>query len=107
MKAFELYNVWESFNRMIEDPTFSAQMKLEMGVEWINSLPPSMLCTVSKSSREAIELAMKGRLTDIGNKNGRNSSKEEKELPASSQEGHEQGKARSGKKPVRKDAKDS
>mgnify|MGYP007053418504 FL=1 len=65
----------------MDDPAFDAQVKREMGGEMIRSLPPEMLCTVSKSSRIAVELAMKGRLTDIGNTNGRNQSTEATETP--------------------------
>lgn len=104
MKAFELYSVWESFKRLMDDPAFDAQMKREMGVEMINSLPPSMLCTVSKSSREAIELAMKGRLTDIGNNYGRSTSKEEESASPSKAEAVAERDKGSRKKPLRKDA---
>lgn len=106
MNALDLYKHWETFCRLMEDPAFDTQVKHQMGVEMINSLPPAMLCSVGKSSREAIELAMKGRLTDNGTYNGRRStSKEEEPTSTSSPEDKARDK-RPSKKPLRKDAAD-
>lgn len=105
MNALDLYKHWETFSRMMEDPAFDTQVKHQMGVEMINSLPPAMLCSVGKSSREAIELAMKGRLTDNGINNGRSTSKEKEPTPSSSTEDKARDK-RPSKKPLRKDAAD-
>ena len=105
MNALDLYKHWETFCRLMEDPEFDAQIKHTMGHEMINSLPPAMLCSVSKSSREAIELAMMGRLTNIGIDNGRSTSKEEEPTPSSSPEDKARDK-RPSKKPLRKDAAD-
>lgn len=104
MNALDLYKHWETFCRLMEDPAFDTQVKRQMGVEMINSLPPAMLCSVGKSSREAIELAMKGRLTDNGINNGRSTSKEEEPTSTSSTKAEEGGNERSSKKPLRKNA---
>lgn len=103
MNALDLYKHWETFCHLMEDPEFDAQTKHKMGYEMISSLPPDMLCAVSKSSREAIELAMVGRLTNIGIDNGRSTSKEEEPTPSSSSEDKARDK-RPSKKPLRKDA---
>ena len=105
MNALDLYKHWETFCHLMEDPAFDAEAKHKMGYEMINSLPPAMLCAVSKSSREAIELAMKGRLTNIGINNGRSTSKEEEPTSPSSSEDKARDK-RPSKKPLRKDAAD-
>ena len=104
MNALDLYRQWEAFKRLMEDPNFDTQVKHEMGEEMIASLPPAMLCSVGKSSREAIELAMKGRLTDNGNTNGRSTSKEEEPTPPSPTETVAEGDKGSSKKPLRKNA---
>lgn len=103
MNALDLYKHWETFCRLMEDPAFDTQVKHQMGVEMINSLPPAMLCSVSKSSREAIELAMKGRLSDNGINNGRSTSKEEEPAPSSTTE-DKAGGNRPSKKPLHKNA---
>ena len=69
MTPHQIYNLWETFNRMVEDPSFDTQAKLDMGREMISSLPPEMLCSVSKSSLAHVTKAMQGRLSDIGNTN--------------------------------------
>lgn len=104
MNALDLYKHWETFKRLMDDPEFDTQVKLEMGAEMIKSLPPAMLCSVGKSSREAIELAMKGRLTDNGNDNGRSTSKEKEPAPSSKTETIAEGDKGSSKKPLRKNA---
>ena len=103
MNALDLYKHWETFCHLMEDPAFDTQTKHKMGYEMINSLPPTMLCAVSKSSREALELAMKGRLTNNGIDNGRSTRKEEEPTPPSSTE-DKAGGNRSRKKPLHKDA---
>jgi hypothetical protein len=70
MNSIDIYTHWETFNRMIEDPQFDTQTKVAMGGEMIRSLPPEMLCAVSKSSLLAIKDAMKSRLTNLGNTDG-------------------------------------
>ena len=70
MNSIDIYHHWETFNRMIEDPQFDTQTKVEMGGEMYNSLPPEMLCAVSKSSLIAVRTAMKSRLTNLGITNG-------------------------------------
>ena len=55
---------------MIEDPEFDTQTKVDMGGEMYRSLPPEMLCAVSKSSLIAVRTAMKSRLTNLGIING-------------------------------------
>jgi len=105
VNALDLYKHWETFCRLMEDPEFDAQVKQKMGYEMIDSLPPAMLCSVSKSSREAIELAMQGRLTDNGINNGRSTRKEKEPTSTSSPEDKARDK-RPSKKPLRKDAAD-
>lgn len=104
MNALDLYKHWETFCRMMEDPAFDTQVKHQMGVEMINSLPPAMLCSVGKSSREAIELAMKGRLTDNGTQHGRRSTSKEEEPTSTSPTEEKDGGNRSRKKPLHKNA---
>lgn len=70
MNAIELYKLWGVFNQMIEDPHFDTQAKLSMGREMISSLPPEMLCSVSKSSLTCITAAMQGRLSNMEENNG-------------------------------------
>ena len=70
MNSIDIYHHWETFTRMIEDPEFDTQTKVEMGGEMYRSLPPEMLCAVSKSSLIAVRTAMKSRLTNLGITNG-------------------------------------
>lgn len=103
MNSLELYQAWEVFNRMMDDPAFDTEVKRGMGVGMIRDLPPLMLCATNKLSREAVEAAMKGRLMELEN-NGRSTSKEEEPTPTSSPEAAPEGDKRPRKKPLRKDA---
>lgn len=87
----------------MDDPAFDTEAKRGMGMGMLKTLPPLMLCSTNKSSREAVEAAMKGRLMELDN-NGRSTSKEEEPAPPSSTEAAQEGDKRPRKKPLRKDA---
>lgn len=67
MKAFELYSVWTQFESMMESPSLTDENKLQMGVEWVRSLPPEQLCVTSSLSYRIVKEAMQGRLNDLKN----------------------------------------
>ena len=67
MKAYELYAIWTQFEAMMENPTLSEESKLQMGGEWIRSLPPELLCASATLSHRIVSEAMRGRLNDLKN----------------------------------------
>ena len=104
MNPYNIYNLWTSFNQLMDDPNFNTEELKAMGEEMLKSLPPEMLCSSSKSTLNAIETAMKSRLTRIGINNGRSASKEEEPASPSPSEDVTAGNKRPSKKPLRKDA---
>jgi hypothetical protein len=64
VKANDILNLWATFDSMMKDPAFTNEQKLGMGREFISALPPEMMCTSSKLSRDAVLTAMQGRLHD-------------------------------------------
>lgn len=72
MKPTELYSQWVVFASMVSDPFFTVEQRIGMAEEALASLPPEMLCTQTKLSRDAVAVAMKGRLDDLRNEQQRN-----------------------------------
>ena len=65
MNSFEIYRLWTVFSQMVEDSSLSVDAKIRVGREMLSSLPPELLCTSSKSSREVVSESIKGRLSDL------------------------------------------
>lgn len=65
MKPYELYKQWSDFEAMLASTSMSCEDKLQMGWEWVRSLPPAQLCTSSTLSRVAVGNAMEGRLREL------------------------------------------
>lgn len=98
MKAYELYAIWTQFEAMMENPTLSEENKMQMGGEWLRSLPPELLCASATLSHRIVSEAMRGRLNDL--KNGTNTDTQKE---TSNPQGQEQKQGNLGRqKPVRK-----
>lgn len=79
MKPYELFKQWSQFEAMLASPTMSDEDKLQMGWEWVRSLPPPQLCTSSTLSRVAVGTAMEGRLNALKEELHGNTIRETKE----------------------------
>lgn len=64
MKAYELYDIWSKYEAMMAS-SLPDEKKLQMGAEWIRSLPPEQLCPSATLSHRIVKEAMQGRLTDM------------------------------------------
>jgi hypothetical protein len=76
MKAHELYTIWSQFEQMMES-SLADDKKLQMGAEWVRSLPPEQLCVSAQLSYRIVKEAMQGRLTDLKEKHGSTQGKAE------------------------------
>jgi hypothetical protein len=101
MKAYELYHIWSQFENMMAS-ALSDEQKLQMGHEWVRSLPPEQLCPSATLSHRIVKEAMLGRLTDIKEKHGSTQNKAEDPR----REEQEQGNP-GRQKPVRKTKQDA
>jgi hypothetical protein len=101
MKAYELYDIWSKFEAMMES-SLPDDKKLQMGAEWVRSLPPEQLCPSATLSHRIVKEAMQGRLTDLKEKHGNTQSKAEDPR----REEQEQGNP-GRQKPVRKTKQDA
>lgn len=64
MKPFDLYQHFHNFCEMLDNEALELKTRLDMGRDWIRSLPAPMLCAPYELSRTLIEEAMKGRLQE-------------------------------------------
>lgn len=76
MKAHELYHLWSGFEAMMES-SLADEKKLQMGAEWLRSLPPEQLCVSAQLSYRIVKEAMLGRLNDLKEKHGSTQGKAE------------------------------
>lgn len=98
MKAYELYAIWTQFEAMMENPTLSEENKMQMGAEWLRSLPPELLCASATLSHRIVSEAMRGRLNDLKNGTRTDTPKETSNVQGKVQEAGSLGRP----KPVRK-----
>lgn len=76
MKAHELYHLWSGFEAMMES-SLADEKKLQMGAEWIRSLPPEQLCVSAQLSYRIVKEQMQGRLNDLKEQHGSTQGKAE------------------------------
>jgi len=106
VKPFDLYQHFHNFCEMLENNNISIEARLQLGREWLGSLPASILCVPYELSRDVVFAAMKGRLQDEEIKNGRGQGKapvKAKELQGQVQTPSE---TPPGPEPLREDAGD-
>ena len=65
MKSYDIYNLWVTFDKALNDPAFSTEQKIALGQDMLAALPPEMLCSSSKPSLTAVTTAMEGRLNEL------------------------------------------
>lgn len=65
MKPYDIYNLWVTFDKALNDPAFSTEQKIALGQDMLMALPPEMLCSSSKPSLNAVTTAMEGRLNEL------------------------------------------
>jgi hypothetical protein len=71
MRLQDLYETWDRFNAIIDNPRLDGSVKQVLGGELIAALPPVMLCGSFSLSRVQLEADMMGRLADLKERNGR------------------------------------
>lgn len=62
MKAFELFGLYESFDRLMDGNDFTPVVKVAIGREMIDSLPPQQFCTATPATFGAVYAAMVARV---------------------------------------------
>lgn len=75
MKPFDLYQHFYKFCEMLENDKLTIEARLDMGKEWLRSLPASMICVPYELSQSIVAKAMAGRLQEEEIKHGRGQGK--------------------------------
>ena len=91
MKPFDLYQHFHKFCEMLDNDALTLKMRIDMGKDWVKSLPAPMLCVPYELSRSLIQEAMEGRLQEKCKEYGRQDreteeeTKLQREIPAQQQ----------------------
>jgi hypothetical protein len=103
LKPFDLYRHFHGFCEMLDNTDLTIETRMDLGKEWLRSLPAAMLCAPYELSRNLIEAAMKGRLEEK-EKNGR--ARTETTTKASERSLDAPIPPKTGAEPLREDATD-
>ena len=67
MKAFELFGLYESFDRLMASNDFDKTSKTQLGREMLASLPPEPFCAATPHTNQAIRASMLSRIAALEN----------------------------------------